>query len=136
MYDIRDYIIRQFRPSCMVLSSPKAVALCGENNLSPAELLRPFGNLSKEQLIITPSEKGAYLLKDFQVDFYDGQDYVKMPASTQMKARRQVLENNPPYFDFKDVRQPHHRSLPPSSSKSSNPRSRRGMTVGGGRFWS
>jgi len=101
-YDIKDYIIRQFRPSCIVFSTAQAKQLCKENNLSPAELLRPFGDLRKDQNVIT-LDKIAYGLKDFLIDFYDSMDYERTPASTHMKARKQVLEANPPFFSFQDV---------------------------------
>jgi len=101
-YDIKDYIIRQFRPSCIVFASAGAKLVCKENNLSPAELLRPFADMRKDQLTISTSEKVSYFLKDFILDFYDYTDYDKTPASTHIKARHQILRNNPPNFNFSE----------------------------------
>lgn len=101
-YDIKDYIIRQFRPSCMVLTSALANQMCKENNLSPAEFLRPFADLRREQLCISLPERQPYFLKDFVMDLYDSADYDKTPASTHLKVRRVVLEANPPYFNFQE----------------------------------
>ncbi len=109
-YDIKGYIIRQFKPSCIVFSSAQAKQICKENNLSPAELLRPFADMSKEQLPISVSEKYSSTLRDFALDFYDSSDYERSPASVHFKARRAALESNAPLFSFKDVRFPKRNS--------------------------
>ena len=101
-YDIKDYIIRQFRPSCIVFSSAAARQICKENNLSPSELFRPFADMRKDQLTICTSEKVSYFLKDFVLDFYDSGDYDKSPASVHLKARHQIIASNPPYFSFNE----------------------------------
>ena len=36
------------------------------------------------------------------MDLYDSSDYEKFPASVHLKARRTILEMNPPFFSFQD----------------------------------
>ncbi len=102
VYDIKEYIIRHYRPSCIVFATPEAAKMCTENNLTPAELLRPFADMRKEQIIFNSFEKSAYVLKDFVVDLFDSEEYEQAPEQ-QREICRKVLDLTPPYFSFEDV---------------------------------
>ena len=101
--DFKDYIISQFKPSCMVFSSPGAKKIFNENNLSPAEFLRPFGDMKNELFVLTVSEKNSVYIKNFQLDFFDSTDYEKIPMSSQLKSRHKIIEMNSPHFTFSTV---------------------------------
>ncbi len=96
MYDIKDYIVTQFRPLCVVFATPQAAQLCADNGLSPAELLRPFADLRKEQVIFRANSTSAYVLKDFVVDMCDGEEF--QSPELHLKARTRALVNAPPCF--------------------------------------
>ena len=96
MEDIKSYVIRQFRPSCLVFSSEAAQAVCKDNSLTPAELLRPFGDLRNDQVTVSTSEKSGHLLKDFVVDFYDVVDYELVLPHDQVNERLVVLRKHAP----------------------------------------
>lgn len=95
-YSFRDCVVQRFRPSSIVFSSDKAKEICMENNLSPAELLRPFADLRREKIAVSTSEKTNHYLANFLLDFYDSPDYERSIASVQLQARHDVLANNPP----------------------------------------
>lgn len=94
--DIKDYVIKHFRPSCIVFSSPSAQAMCEANNLSPAEMLLPFGDMSKETISVSTTEKFSHQLKQFLIDFYDSTDYEGMPPAVQSSCRYRAIASKAP----------------------------------------
>ena len=70
--DIKEYMVKQFRPSAMVFSSPTAKQICKENDLTPAELLRPFSGIRMEQKFINMGN----VEKEFRMALYDDTDYL------------------------------------------------------------
>jgi len=104
--DIKDYVIRQFRPSCIVFSTPSAQAMCRENNLTPAELLSPFGDISNEIININTSEKNTHQLHNFVVEFFDSIDYETIPSISpviQSSLRHKVITANAPKISLSKV---------------------------------
>jgi len=102
VYNIKEFIIRSFRPTSLVLATPGANLLCAENSLNPAELLSPFCDFRKEQIIFNMFDKSAYLLNDFVIDLIGIEDY-RIEEEKRREICRNVLENNPPKFNFDDV---------------------------------
>ena len=102
-YEVRDCITQLFRPSCIVFSSPGAKKIFKQNNLSPAEFLRPFADLRKEQLIININEKSFTSLKDLMVDFFDSSDYDSPSMQIRQKFYKEIIHLNSPQFIFNPV---------------------------------
>eukprot|EP00826_Nyctotherus_ovalis_P028755 TRINITY_DN22679_c0_g2_i1.p2 TRINITY_DN22679_c0_g2~~TRINITY_DN22679_c0_g2_i1.p2 ORF type:complete len:161 (-),score=31.84 TRINITY_DN22679_c0_g2_i1:144-626(-) len=98
--DVKDYLVRQFRPSAIVFSSPTAKQLCGENNLSPAELLRPFAGIRIKQGNINPDKVS---LREFRMDFFDDSEYEPLLPSAQITIRKSLLDRNKPPTNLTEV---------------------------------
>jgi len=92
--DIQNHIIQRFRPFCFTFASPLATSMCKENELTPAELLKPFFDTRKEQLIFNQS-----ILKDFVVDVFDAPKSKEL-TQVQYEERKELLLNYPPSIDF------------------------------------
>eukprot|EP00826_Nyctotherus_ovalis_P024453 TRINITY_DN18915_c0_g2_i1.p2 TRINITY_DN18915_c0_g2~~TRINITY_DN18915_c0_g2_i1.p2 ORF type:complete len:111 (+),score=16.82 TRINITY_DN18915_c0_g2_i1:96-428(+) len=101
--NIRDYVTKHFRPSCIVFSSPSAQAMCETNNLSPAEMLLPFGDMSKEIISVSTAEKSSHQLKEFLIDFYDSTDYEAVPPAIQSSCRYKAITSNAPKISLAKV---------------------------------
>ena len=101
VYQMKKYIFKQFSPSAIVFSSPAAIKICDENNLTPAEFLRPFSNIRRKQLISSSSKDTC--IKDYQVNFLDSYDYERIPASVNLNERRKILLENEPHYNFTEV---------------------------------
>ena len=72
------WILNKFPPISLVYSSPNAQKILGKNFLSPSQFMRPFGNLKGTSLVFMFNEKYQSIVQDFQLDFYDTQDFVKI----------------------------------------------------------
>jgi len=95
---LKEYIIRLFRPSVIVFSSNAVKEICKENNLSPAELLRPFSNVRRD--VVSGRET---INQHFRFNFFDSSDYERKPASFRLTATRQALIDNKPEYNFDEV---------------------------------
>jgi len=92
--EVKDYIIKHFRPSAIVFSSPTAKQLCEENNLTPAELLRPFAGIRIKKGSANPDKPS--ILREFYTNFFDDTEYEITPLSTQADMRKILLERHKP----------------------------------------
>lgn len=103
MEDIRSYVTRQFRPSCLVFSTESARAMCKDNCLTPAELLRPFGDFRNEVISMFAGDKNGYQAREFAMDFYDVWDYELVPSHVQLNVRHTVIRKHAPDLPLQDV---------------------------------
>jgi len=95
--DIQDSIIKYFRPCCVVFPSPLASSMCADNNLSPAEFLKPFFDLRREYVHFD-----EIVLRDFMMNAYDYRDYLST-QEIQYNQRRDVLLANHPALNLEKV---------------------------------
>ena len=77
MSSFQHWLSKTFKPCCLVLCSDKAKSILAENNLTPAEFLRPLGDFRSKKVNIQFNEKDKELisLNDFFFDFYDNEQY-------------------------------------------------------------
>ena len=66
-----------FPPICLILSSSNAQKILDKNCLSPSQFMRPFGDLKDTSLKFSFGDKYLHTIKDFKLDFYEPQDFVK-----------------------------------------------------------
>ena len=77
--------------------------LCQMNFLTPAELLRPFGDRSSEHFSIYTSDKTIVHLSNFVIEFYDCNEFISLNEQDQAKIRFDVLLKNSPSEDFSNL---------------------------------
>ena len=101
------YIKENFYPTGIVFSTEKAKQIIGKNNLSPSELLRPFGIFPKVDFRL-----GNFYtnIQNFRLDFYDAEKFCKSTPEQGLKAIEAVVSDpkyNPemPVFNLKDRKQ-------------------------------
>ena len=70
---MRRWMAETFTPYMMVLSSDSAISKMAQNSLTPAEFLRPFGNMGNLGNISlrTIEKHEAFKLRNFRVNFID-----------------------------------------------------------------
>ena len=83
----QNYIKTNFTPNCLVFSTESAKKIIAKNNLTPAEFLRPFGFIPKFDF---HSNIFFTTITSFQLDFYDTEQFKKIPLKNYSK----IIENN------------------------------------------
>ena len=73
------------------------------NNLTPAELFRPFGDLRKENVTLQLTEKSIHTMREIQFQFYDRIAFFAVNENDKINLRTNALVNNSPHFDFSQV---------------------------------
>eukprot|EP00826_Nyctotherus_ovalis_P032561 TRINITY_DN26234_c0_g1_i1.p1 TRINITY_DN26234_c0_g1~~TRINITY_DN26234_c0_g1_i1.p1 ORF type:complete len:135 (-),score=32.52 TRINITY_DN26234_c0_g1_i1:293-697(-) len=134
MEDIKNYVVRQFRPSCLVFSTESARAMCRENYLTPAELLRPFGDLRNEVISMFAGEKNGYQAREFVIDFYDVWDYELVASHVQLNVRHAVIRKHAPELPLQNVPRCAKNRKEDIPQKSCSCCGRRGIVRGDCRF--
>ena len=101
------YIKENYYPTGIVFSTYKAKEIIGKNNLTPSELLRPFGIFPKVDFRL-----GTFYtsVQNFRLDFYDAENFSRPNQEQSIKTIEAVLSNpkiNPefPIYNLKDRKQ-------------------------------
>ena len=101
------WVKENYIPSSIVYSTENGRKIIGKNNLSPSEFLRPFGVFPPFNLELL----GKYTKKinDFRLDFYDSENYKKIPSSTFQEIIDNLLLNpdNVPEWSSSDLKNFH-----------------------------
>lgn len=97
-----DWISNYYKPSLIVYSTDSARSLIERNNLSPAELLRPFGDFTGLNINFSFADKYTVNMKNFKLDFFDSEKYKQRDESINNEIER-VLELNKPGIGFPKV---------------------------------
>ena len=100
----QDWLSKSYKPCCIVISSDKAKQIIAENNLTPSEFLRPFGDFrgKKIQIQFTEKEKDRepISLNDFILDFYDSEDYFQIKQETIINYVETMFNQNEPSWNL------------------------------------
>ena len=95
--NIQDYVIQRFRPFCIVFSSSLANSMCEINNLTAAELLRPFFDIRGELISFD-----KVIFKNCLINVFDSETFRETPTE-QYEVRKKILNDNPPNIIIENV---------------------------------
>ena len=87
------WIKENYYPTSIVFSTEEAKRIIGKNNLSPSELLRPFGIF--KEIKYYPNEKFGTTIKNFRMDFYDSYSCRKLNQSHLQLLTDNLLDSCP-----------------------------------------
>ena len=100
----QDWLSKSFKPCCNVLCSEKAKEIIAQNNLTPSEFLRPFGDFRGKKLQIQFNEKEKdkepISLNDLIIDFYDSEDYVQIKQESIINYIETMFKQNEPSWNL------------------------------------
>ena len=98
----QDWLAKSFKPCCLVLCSDKAKELISQNNLTPSEFLRPFGDFRGKRLQIQFNEKDKepISLNDFILDFYDSDNYSQVKKESVINYIETMFAQNEPSWNL------------------------------------
>ena len=98
---LKEKIVDAFRPSILVISTTSAYEMCKINNLTPAEMLRPFGEISGGEIKI--EEQNVIRLRKFHFHFLDC-DHLRSRNAVEIgETLKNVMEYYSPSFPFPDA---------------------------------
>ena len=100
----QDWLSKSFKPCCNVLCSNKAKEIIAQNNLTPSEFLRPFGDFRGKKLQIQFNEKDKdkepISLNDLIIDFYDSEDYEQIKQESIINYIETMFKQNEPSWNL------------------------------------
>ena len=98
----QDWLSKTFKPCVLVLSSDKAKEILAENNLTPAEFLRPLGDFRQKKLQIQFNEKDKEptSLNDFILDFYDAEQFTQIKQEQVINYIEDMFIQNEPSWNL------------------------------------
>ena len=98
----QDWLAKSFKPCCLVLCSDKAKELIAQNNLTPSEFLRPFGDFrgKKLQIQFNEKDKEPISLNDFILDFYDSDNYSQVKRESVINYIETMFAQNEPSWNL------------------------------------
>ena len=98
----QDWLSKSFKPCCIVLCSDKAREIIAQNNLTPSEFLRPFGDFrgKKLQIQFNEKDKEPISLNDFILDFYDAENYSQIKKESVMNYISEMFRQNEPTWNL------------------------------------
>ena len=101
------WVKENYVPSAIVYSTDNAKKIIKKNNLSPAEFLRPFGVFPSFNLEL--AGKFTKKINDFRLDFYDSEQYRKIPPTSFLEIIDNLLLNqdNIPEWSSSDLKNFH-----------------------------
>ena len=101
------WIKENYIPSAIVYSTENGKKIIGKNNLSPSEFLRPFGVFQPFNLEL--AGKYTKTINDFRLDFYDSENYKKIPPTSFLEIIDNLLLNsdNAPEWSSSDLKSFH-----------------------------
>ena len=102
MSSFQHWLSKTFKPCCLVLCSDKAKSILAENNLTPAEFLRPLGDFRSKKVNIQFNEKDKELisLNDFFFDFYDNEQYMQISQDQVINYIEEMFKQNEPSWNL------------------------------------
>ena len=104
----QDWLSKSFKPCCNVLCSKKAREIISQNDLTPSEFLRPFGDFRGKKLQIQfndkekDKDKEPISLNDFILDFYDTEEYEQIKQEYVIYYIEEMFKQNQPSWNLND----------------------------------
>ena len=98
----QDWLSAAFKPCILVYCTEKAKKIIAQNNLSPSEFLRPFGDFrgKKIQIQFNDKEKEPVIINNFIVDFYDNDKFKQVERESIINYITTMLKNNEPTWNL------------------------------------
>ena len=98
----QEWLSKTFKPCCLVLCSDKAKEIFAENNLTPAEFLRPLGDFKGKKLQIQFNEKDKepISLNDLVLDFYDAEQFNQISQDQVINYIEEMFSQNEPSWNL------------------------------------
>ena len=102
MSSFQDWVSDSFRPCCLVYCSEKAKQIIAQNNLTPSEFLRPFGDFrgKKIQIQINEKEKEPITINNFILDFYDNDKFKVLDKDSIENYLNTMFKINEPIWNL------------------------------------
>ena len=96
----QDWLSKSFKPCCLVFCTEKARAIIAQNDLTPSEFLRPFGDFRGKKLQIQFNDKESISLNDLILDFYDTENYIQIKKNSAIKCIETMFNKNEPKWSL------------------------------------
>ena len=98
----QDWLSISFKPCTLVYCTEKAKKIIAQNNLSPAEFLRPFGDFrgKKFQIQFNDKEKEPTTINNFILDFYDNDKFIQVDRELIPNYIKTMLKINEPIWNL------------------------------------
>ena len=98
----QDWLSATFKPCTLVYCTEKAKKIIAQNNLSPSEFLRPFGDFrgKKIQIQFNDKEKEPISINNFILDFYDNDKFKQIDRESIKDYISYMLEKNEPTWNL------------------------------------
>ena len=98
----QDWLSVSFKPCTLVYCTEKAKKIIAQNNLSPAEFLRPFGDFrgKKIQIQFNDKEKEPITINNFVLDFYDNDKFKQVDKESIIGYIKTMLKINEPIWNL------------------------------------
>ena len=98
----QDWLSAAFKPCTLVYCTEKAKKIIAQNNLSPSEFLRPFGDFrgKKIQIQFNDKEKETIVLNNFILDFYDNDKFKQADRESIINYITTMLKSNEPTWNL------------------------------------
>ena len=98
----QDWLSVSFKPCTLVYCTEKAKKIIAQNNLSPAEFLRPFGDFrgKKIQIQFNDKEKEPIAINNFILDFYDNDKFKQVDRESILGYIKTMLKVNEPIWNL------------------------------------
>ena len=98
----QDWLSISFKPCTLVYCTEKAKKIIAQNNLSPAEFLRPFGDFrgKKIQIQFNDKEKEPITINNFLLDFYDKDKFKQIDRESILGYIKTMLKINEPIWNL------------------------------------
>ena len=98
----QDWLSASFKPCILVYCTEKAKKIIAQNNLSPSEFLRPFGDFrgKKIQIQFNDKEKEPIIINNFILDFYDNDKFKQIEREKIIDYIATMLKNNEPTWNL------------------------------------
>ena len=98
----QDWLSISFKPCTLVYCTEKAKKIIAQNNLTPAEFLRPFGDFrgKKVQILFNDKEKEPITINNFILDFYDNEKFKQLDRESILGYIKTMLKINEPIWNL------------------------------------
>ena len=98
----QDWLASAFKPCTLVYCTEKAKKIIDQNNLTPSEFLRPFGDFrgKKIQMQFNDKDKEPAVITNFILDFYDNDKFKQIERDSIVNYIITMLKQNEPTWNL------------------------------------